>query len=338
MAPPLLFRHDSSHGHDTGAHPENPRRLAAILRELEDRDWLGWEQREAPEASLEQLTAVHEHSHVDAVREASERGGRRFDPDTVATADSYTAALHSAGGACAMVEALLDGEAPAGFCALRPPGHHATTRRAMGFCLFNNVAVAARHALDSLDAQRVLILDWDVHHGNGTNDIFHASDAVLYASIHQSPLYPGTGPLDDSGEGEGEGYTINLPVPPGSGEDVWLSLLEHVVLPAARDFSADLILVSAGFDAHRADQIASCRLETESFSEMARHVRRLADELEAPVGAVLEGGYAPKAVAQSVAATLQALAEGGEPRSVKADEVTARAAEHVGRYWPVSRG
>src|SRR2546423_13697501 len=165
-----------------------------------------------------------------------------------------------------MVDALLGGETGVAFCGLRPPGHHAEPQVAMGFCLFGNVAVAAQHALDSLGARRVLVVDWDVHHGNGTNDIFHTSAEGLFTSIHQSPLYPGTGPLSDSGSGEGEGYTINLPVPPGSGEDVWLSLVEHVVVPAGRAFEPDLVLVSAGFDAHAADPLATCRLEARSFA------------------------------------------------------------------------
>ena len=194
----------------------------------------------------------------------------------------------------------------------------------MGFCLFNNVAVAARHALDSLGVERILVLDWDVHHGNGTNDIFHASREVLFASIHQSPLYPGTGTLGDVGEGDGAGYTLNLPVPPGSGEDEWLSLVEHVVMPAARAYSPELVLVSAGFDAHRADPLANCMLDAKSFAHMARHVRSLADELEVPVGGVLEGGYDLAALAQSSAAALEALATGGEPRHVEPDALTRR--------------
>jgi acetoin utilization deacetylase AcuC-like enzyme len=203
----------------------------------------------------------------------------------------------------------------------------------MGFCLFNNVAVAARHALDELDVERVLVFDWDVHHGNGTNDIFHSTREVLYVSVHQSPLYPGTGPLSDVGSGEGEGYTINLPVPPGSGEDVWLSLVEHLVVPVGRAFDPDLVLVSAGFDAHRADPLANCELEESSFADMARHVLALAGEVGAPVGALLEGGYALDALARSVAATMDALTEGGEPRRVAAEAVTDGAAEQVSRYW-----
>ncbi|MDQ4071695.1 MAG: histone deacetylase [Actinomycetota bacterium] len=336
MGPPILLRHASSYEHKTAGHPEGTGRLEAIEAELSRHDWLGWEQREAPAVDLDVLRAVHANRHIEAVQAVSERGGGAFDADTVASEGSYVAALHAAGGACAMVEALLGAEAPAGFCMLRPPGHHALPVRAMGFCLFNNIAVAARHALDALGARRVLILDWDVHHGNGTNDIFHASDEVLFASIHQSPLYPGTGPLEDSGSGAGEGFTINLPVPAGSGEEVWLSLVEHVVAPAAQAFGPDLVLVSAGFDAHLADPLAQCRLDTSSFAELARHARAIADAADAPVGAVLEGGYDPEALAASVAATLPALAEGGEPRSVERESITERAAEQIGRFWTLA--
>jgi acetoin utilization deacetylase AcuC-like enzyme len=318
-------------------HPEGPGRIPAIEAELERRSWLGYERREAPKVADEALLAVHPQSHVDAVRAMSERGGGAFDLDTMASEGSYDAALHAAGGACAMVEALLGEEAQVGFCGLRPPGHHAEPETAMGFCLFNNIAIATQHALDSLDADRVFILDWDVHHGNGTNDIFHASDAVLFASIHQSPLYPGTGPLEDVGTGAGKGFSMNLPVPPGSGEETWLALVEHVAIPAAREFAPNLVLVSAGFDAHRADPLANCMLETESYGRMASHVRALAAELGAPVGTTLEGGYDLEALSGSVAATLEALAApDGEAPSVEPDEVTRRAAEHLGRYWSLA--
>ena len=335
IGPPVYFRHDSSLEHDTGPHPEGPGRIPAIESELSERGWLGYELREAPEVPVEVLTAVHPAAHVDRVRGMSEAGGGAFDLDTVASAGSYRAALHAAGGACALVEALAGGQAPVGFCGLRPPGHHAEPEVAMGFCLFNNVAVAARHALDSLGIRRVFVLDWDVHHGNGTNDIFHADPAVLFASIHQSPLYPGTGPLSDVGTGPGEGYTINLPVPPGSGDDVWLSLVEHVAMPAARAFEPELVLVSAGFDAHRADPLGSCALETASYARMARHVRALADGLGAPVGAVLEGGYDLGALAASTAATLEALAAGGAPPVVDRHPLAEAAAGIVGRHWPL---
>jgi acetoin utilization deacetylase AcuC-like enzyme len=329
---PLLFSHPASLGHDTGAHPERAERVRAIEAELERRDWLGWERREAPAAQIEQLLRVHPESHVEAVHEHSARGAA-FDLDTPTSPGSWEAALHSAGGACAMVDALLAGDAPTAFCALRPPGHHAEPARAMGFCLFNNVAVAARHALEAHDAERVFILDWDVHHGNGTAAVFHGSPRVLFSSLHQWPFYPGTGQLADAGSREGEGFTINLPVPAGSGEDVWLALVEHVALPAAREFRPDLVLVSAGYDAHRDDPLADCRLETPSYFELARHARRLADGLGVPLGAVLEGGYDLRSLAESVAATLEGLTADGEPVSVPPGPLTQAAVEHVRRYW-----
>jgi acetoin utilization deacetylase AcuC-like enzyme len=336
IAAPLYFRHEASLEHDTGAHPEGPGRIPAIERELEARGWLGYELREAPEVALDVLHAVHPARYVEQVRAMSERGGGAFDLDTVASPGSYSAALHGAGGACALVEALVAGEAPFGFCGLRPPGHHAEPARAMGFCLFNNVAVAARHALDSLGLSRVLVFDWDVHHGNGTNDIFHSDPAVLFASIHQSPLYPGTGPLSDVGSGDGEGYSLNLPVPPGSGDDEWLALVEHVVLPAARAFEPELVLVSAGFDAHRDDPLANCMLSTDSFAAMAAHVRVLAGDLGVPFGAVLEGGYDLGALASSVSLTLAAFGSDAAPVSVPPNGISERAASVLGRYWPLS--
>jgi acetoin utilization deacetylase AcuC-like enzyme len=262
-----------------------------------------------------------------SAREAS------FDLDTPTSHGSWEAALHAAGGACALVESLLREEAPSGFAGLRPPGHHAEPAQAMGFCLFNNIAVAARHALDSRGAERVLIFDWDVHHGNGTNAIFHSSREVLFASIHQWPFYPGTGALSDVGSGEGEGYSINLPAPAGSDEELWLSLAQHVVAPAARAFGPDLVLVSAGYDAHRDDPIGGCLLETSSFAELARVVRALGDELGAPVGAVLEGGYDLGSLAASVAATLEAFRDGGPPKPVSLTPLAEKEAEQVARYW-----
>jgi acetoin utilization deacetylase AcuC-like enzyme len=331
MRPGLFYSHPSSLQHDTGAHPERADRIRAIELMLDKRDWLGWERRQAPEVDLERVEAVHPRSHIEAVRDKSARGVS-FDLDTPTSPGSWEAALHSAGGACAMVEALLGGEAQVAFSGLRPPGHHAERDRAMGFCLFNNVAIAARHAIDSLGAERVFILDWDVHHGNGTNAIFYESTEVLFSSLHQWPFYPGSGALADHGAGEGTGFSINLPVPAGSGEETWLSLVEHLVVPAAREFRPDLVLVSAGYDAHRDDPLADCELDASTFAELARHALALGQ----PVGAVLEGGYDLAALAASVISTLEALAAGGEPRSVEPDSLTRAAAEQVGRFWPVS--
>ncbi len=334
----LYFSHPACLAHDPRqglyGHPEQPGRLQAIEAALDERDWLGWERREAPRASEEQLELVHPRAHVEAIRALCESGGGAVDGDTFAGEASWEAALRAAGGACEMVRALLRGDAGAGFCAVRPPGHHAEPERSMGFCLFDNVAVAAALALSELGVERVLIVDWDVHHGNGTAEIFRRRDDVLFASIHQGGIFPGTGPLGDAGSGPGEGYTINLPVPAGSEEEVWLSLLEHIVLAAAAEFEPQLVLVSAGFDAHRADPLAGCRLEASSFAQMACQVRDAGERWGAPVGAVLEGGYRLDALAASTVATMAALAGEGEAAAAAPEQIlTPRAASHVGHYW-----
>ncbi len=336
----LYFSHPASLEHDPRAqmplHPDTPERLLAIEAALAERGWLGWERREAPPASEEELQLVHSARHVESIRELCLSGGGAIDPDTFVGEASYRAALHAAGGACAMARALLGGEAAVGFSALRPSGHHAEPARAMGFCLFDNVAIAAALAIRELGAERVFVLDWDVHHGNGTAEAFRHRADVLFLSIHEAGIFPGSGSAGDFGSGPGEGYTVNLPVPGGSEEELWLSLVEHIVVPIATEFAPDLVLVSAGFDAHRADPLASCRLEAESFAAMARHVRELAAALGVPLGLVLEGGYEPRALADSVLATMAAL--GGEGEAVSAAPeamLTSRAAAGVARYWPL---
>jgi acetoin utilization deacetylase AcuC-like enzyme len=309
----VFFDHPACLEHDPSAHieahPDTPERLLAIERELAGRDWLGWERRSAPAAEEELLELVHSKRHVRAIRELCEAGGGEIDPDTAVGEASYLAALHAAGAGAEMVRALSSGQAPVGFCGVRPSGHHAEPGRAMGFCLFNNVAIAAEVAIGECGARRVFVLDWDVHHGNGTAEAFRYRRDVLFASIHQANLFPGTGPRGDAGSGEGEGYTINLPVPAGSDEGQWLELLDRIVLPAARAFEPQMILVSAGFDAHYADPLAGALLRTSSFATMARRVRELGRSVGAPVGAVLEGGYEPAVLASCVAATMQALGE-----------------------------
>jgi acetoin utilization deacetylase AcuC-like enzyme len=237
-----------------------------------------------------------------------------------------------------MVELLLDGEAQCAFSAHRPPGHHATRDQAMGFCLFNNVAVAATFALQQRGLDRVMVLDWDVHHGNGTSDIFQGSDQVLFVSIHQWPLYPGTGPADDVGSGRGEGFTINLPVPAGSGDDVFQSLVEHVAAPLAQAFEPQLVLISAGYDAHREDPLADCRVTDDGFATMAATMRTVSDSLGAPLGCVLEGGYALAALARSVAATMQAISTSDpvlQDPELDVDPLAHDAMARLARWWPV---
>jgi acetoin utilization deacetylase AcuC-like enzyme len=320
MSSALYFSHAACHEHDPRAympgHPERPARLAAIEAALAERDWMGWERREAPAAQEEWLELVHDARLVRNIRGMSLAGGAAIDGDTYVGEASYRAALHAVGGACAMAQALLSREARFGFCGVRPPGHHAEPTRAMGFCLFNNIAIAAAYALRELGARRVFIFDWDVHHGNGTAEAFRHSAEVLFVSIHQQGIYPGSGALSDIGSGPGEGFTLNLPVPAGSEEDLWLSLLEHIALPAAATFKPDLILVSAGFDAHIDDPLAGCSLRTESFARMARQLRDFATTAGAPLGLVLEGGYNIPVLAECVPATLAALTDGIPAESV----------------------
>jgi acetoin utilization deacetylase AcuC-like enzyme len=304
----LYVHHRSSFLHDTGSHPENAGRLHAIEAALDGAGWPGLERVEAPAASREQLHRVHTAEHVDRIEAFCEDGGGMIDMDTIASEHSFEAALHAAGGAAWAAEQLLAGEDSFALCALRPPGHHAEAGRAMGFCLFNNVAVAAAHAIDACGAERVLILDWDVHHGNGTEAIFASSREVLYASIHQWPLYPGTGAATFRGEGAGAGYTLNLPVPPGSDTETFLGLVRDVVVPAGREFKPGLVAISAGFDAHRDDPLADCAVDDAGYAQMTGAMRDLAGELGVPVLVCLEGGYDPAALGRSVVAMAETLA------------------------------
>ena len=334
----VYVRNHSSLEHDPrehlAEHPDTPERIVVIEHEMAALDWLGFEVLNAPVVTDAALERVHSKAHVEVVRELAAAGGGPIDEDTFVGEASYGAALHAAGGACLMVERLLDGEEQLGFSGVRPAGHHAERARAMGFCLFNNVAIAAESAIAQHGLERVFVLDWDVHHGNGTAEIFRRRSDVLCASIHQTGIYPGTGRLTDTGSGQGEGYTINLPVYTGSQGEPWLSLLEWVIVPAALDFRPQLVLISAGFDAHRLDPIGGCMLETADFAQMACHVRDLAASIGAPVGAVLEGGYDLGALADCVVAMLKALSGAGETKSIAPDPIlTSRAAAQFGRYW-----
>jgi acetoin utilization deacetylase AcuC-like enzyme len=266
---------------------------------------------EAPPATRDQILRVHTPAHLELIEEIAARGGGPIDMDTLMSERSYDAALRSAGGAVRAAELVATEGERFAFCGLRPPGHHAERDRAMGFCLFNNVAIAAAHALSELGARRVMVLDWDVHHGNGTQEIFYESDRVLFASIHQSPLYPGTGSPRETGAGPGEGYTVNLPVGPGSGPGEFLALVRHVAVPLLDAYEPDLLAISAGYDAHRDDPLAECLLDHVAFGDMAATLRDAAARHEIGVIACLEGGYAPRALAESVNATIAAFADAG---------------------------
>jgi acetoin utilization deacetylase AcuC-like enzyme len=343
---PVFLSHPSSLDHDTGDHPERILRIEAITGALEARDWLGYERVASPAVERAELERVHSAAHIDRVAAAAQAGRAQLDPDTYVSSGSYTAALHAAGGAVELVRRLIDGgPGQVGFSAHRPPGHHAVVDRAMGFCLFNNIAVAARHAVTALGLERVLILDWDVHHGNGTNDIFWSSDEVLFVSIHQLPLYPGSGRDSELGQDEGYGYTINLPVPPRSGDETFISLARDVVVPLARSYQPQLLLISAGYDAHERDPLADCRVSDGGYVAMTRLLRDLGAELEVPVGCVLEGGYDVDALARCVVLTMETLGFGPTRRragrnpdpdldAVPVHPLAVEALDRLAPLWP----
>jgi acetoin utilization deacetylase AcuC-like enzyme len=334
--PPLWLRHDAGLAHDIPGHPERPARLRALEAEMARHDWFGCEVVEAPPAERDDLLAVHPAAHLDGLEALCASGGGFIDADTAAVPATWEAALRAAGGACALVDALLAGEAPTGVSAQRPPGHHAEPDRAMGFCFFSNAAIAARRATSAHGLRRVLVLDWDVHHGNGTNAAFHADADVLFVSVHQSPLYPGTGAASDLGAGAGEGFTVNLPVPGGSGDSVWGSLVEHVGAALVREWSPELVLVSAGFDAHYADPLASCTVTEAGFAGMAASLRRACADVGAPMGLVLEGGYDLDALAGSMAAVMPVLVAEAAPTAdaLEVHPLATAALERLRPWWP----
>jgi acetoin utilization deacetylase AcuC-like enzyme len=298
--------------HDTGpGHPERPARLESIIDALERSDL---PQRCTPlpvqTATTAQLTANHDSAYVERVRQTCDAGRTHIDcVDSAICRASYNIACSAAGAVTHAALAVLDGAVNNAFCAVRPPGHHAEREVSMGFCLFNNVAVAAR-ALLNAGLQRVLILDWDVHHGNGTQHVFEEDAQVFFCSIHGHPdvVYPGTGYAHERGRGPGAGTTLNIPLMPGADDDDYRKVFEEQFIPAAREFAPEFILVSAGFDAHRADPLAPLALETSSFEWLTRDTRRLADELcGGRMLSVLEGGYDLTALGESTVTHLQAL-------------------------------
>jgi acetoin utilization deacetylase AcuC-like enzyme len=279
--------------HTLEGHPEHAGRLERIWQVL---DTEGVAARMTPvkpaSATPEQLALVHEPGYVQFVEKAARDGGGMLDPDTYLLPVSYDVACLATGGVLSAVDAVCVGEARNAFAAVRPPGHHATSTRAMGFCVFNNIAVGARYAQKEHAIGRVMIVDFDVHHGNGTQDAFYSDPSVLYVSTHQYPHYPGTGTVNETGAGDGVGTNINMPLPAGVGNEGFKTLYERVLWPAARRFAPDLIMVSAGFDAHWSDPLAMLQLDLNGFAHLARQLRDMADELcEGRLIYTLEGGY-----------------------------------------------
>jgi len=295
--------------HDTGSHVENSQRLVAIMSHLEETGLINQATMLPPRpASVEELEMVHIPEYISQIQNKAEGGGGWLDPDTVMCPKSYEVALYAAGGVLAAVEAVMKGEVNSAFALVRPPGHHATRNRAMGFCIFNNIAIAAKFALANFNLSRVLIADFDVHHGNGTQEAFYADPKVLYFSTHQYPFYPGTGWIDETGIEEGEGTTVNFPMIAGWGDEEYLRAFNEVLVPVARRFQPQLILVSAGFDPHWADTLAMMQVSITGFAQMVVVLKKLADELcQGRLVFTLEGGYNLHVAASSVKATFDVL-------------------------------
>ena len=304
---------DTCLDHDTGPrHPENPDRLRAIRRRLAKRHGVVY--REAPSADRAAVAAVHDPAYVDEVREFADRGGGNWDADTVASEATWEAALASAGLAQWAARQAMDGadgrETP--FSLGRPPGHHAIEDDAMGFCFFNNAAIAAQTALESTSVDRVAVFDWDVHHGNGTQDLFYDRGDVFYASIHEDGLYPGTGGVEETGTGPGAGTTLNVPFSAGADDADYQYAITEAVVPAFESFDPDLLIVSAGFDAHRHDPISRMRVSTEGYALFTHLLRQFGDRTSTPLAFVLEGGYGLETLSDGVAAVHETF-DGRDP-------------------------
>jgi acetoin utilization deacetylase AcuC-like enzyme len=290
-------------------HPERPERLVPVSEAIAARAERLESVTPRP-ATTDEILRVHDRSHLERIAEAVRHAPARLDPDTYVSPESFEVALLAAGGAIDLARRVVRGEARRGLAAVRPPGHHAESNRAMGFCLFNNAALAARAMQAEEGVERVLLLDWDVHHGNGTQHSFEADPTVLYFSTHQFPYYPGTGDFEEIGHGPGEGTTVNVPLPAGSGDSEYVGALQRLLVPVARGFRPDLVIVSCGFDAHALDPLASMDVSGEGFRAMASIVRGLADDLcGGRLALVLEGGYALEGLRQGSDAVLDVLLE-----------------------------
>jgi len=299
--------------HDTGAHCENSQRLVAVTELLRESGLWGKLARVEPRAAgLDELSLVHSDNHINRVRNASSTGGRWLDGDTYASPDSYEVALQAVGGVLNAVDSIAAGRLKRVFALVRPPGHHANADQARGFCLFNNAAIAASYAIEKYELERILIADFDVHHGNVTEDIFEKDPRVLYFSTHQYPHYPGTGYFTDDGSGEGKGTTVNVPLPAFCGDEEYRRAYEKLLVPLARRFEPQLVIVSAGYDCHWADQLSAMQLTVGGISSIVAIIKDLADETcGGRMLLSLEGGYSLKALAHSIRASLEVLL--GEP-------------------------
>lgn len=331
-----LYFHPSMLSHDPGPfHPEKPARLSAVVEALRHAPPRGVEWAEPRPANREQLLRIHDPRYVDEILSLAGRSAR-LDADTSVSPGSVEAALLAAGAGVRAVEAVVSGEANTAFCLVRPPGHHAEASQAMGFCLFNNVAVAASHAVEALGLERVLIVDWDVHHGNGTQHAFETRRDMLFFSTHQYPFYPGTGAAGEVGEGEGRGFTVNVPLPAGMGDADYAGVFREVLAPIGDSYRPQLVLVSAGFDPHRDDPLGGMEVTEEGFAHLCGVAKGIADRhAQGRLVLLLEGGYDLKGLAASASSCVRVLS--GEAAPEVGASPSAEGREAVARTWEVHR-
>jgi acetoin utilization deacetylase AcuC-like enzyme len=342
MEKPLGFLFDDCYlRHDPGSrHPESPKRLLAIKSALDSHSGLdSWQRLEPRPAQQEELELVHHPAHVERVEKAARRAPAYLDPDTVVSTESYRTGLYAAGGVLECVDAICKGNLIRGFAFVRPPGHHAEPNKAMGFCLFNNVALAAAFARRRYGFERIAIVDVDLHHGNGTQAAFYEDPGVLYISTHQYPFYPGTGNFDEVGLKEGKGYTLNLPLPSGTGDETFAPLYTHVVAPILEQYKPQLILVSTGFDAYFQDPLGGLSVTRKGYASAAASLIRAARlSCEGKICFVLEGGYSVEGLQECTKAVLLEMEETAPPQAVPVEnqlfhEISEKARRSFGDLW-----